>query len=642
MSKHKKIFSIILLACLPFLSSAKIRLSQLICDHMVMQRNQPVNLWGWAKEGMTIQVMFQNQTYESIAAGTTGEWTVTLPAMPAGGPYVLTIKDEGETLTIKDVWLGDVWICSGQSNMEWMVKGSNNAAKEIATTKDQKIRHFKVPKSYSFEPEATLAGGTWEVAAPETVGDFTAVGFFFARELRKHHDVAIGLINTSWGGSRIEPWMSGEALGYESPKETMLEMKREMDAETSTMRKAMEARLGHFPTEDMGMKGQDAIWAASDWDDGDWETMKLPGLWEGQGWDKLDGVVWFRKTIHLSEAEANRGGTLHLGKIDDSDITWVNGQHVGAMESAWSSERIYPVAAEVLTAGANVITVRVEDSGYGGGFHGKSSGMYYEVGDEQKSLSTAWKYKIGKAILSTAQQHHHTPMLLYNKMIHPILNYPIKGALWYQGESNTGKEDAIAYRQLFPAMIKDWRSRWNCGDFPFLFVQLANFGAKQTAPEESGWAVLRESQSQTLDLVNTGQAVIIDIGEAEDIHPQNKQDVGYRLALAARHFAHGEKLIYSGPVYQSMKIEGNKIRLHFSDRGSGLLAKNKELQGFAIAGKDQKYVWAKAEIDGETVLVWSDAVSNPVSVRYAWEDNPETANLYNKEGLPASPFRTDE
>ncbi len=633
---------IFLLWIIPFFATAKITLPKIFCDHMVIQREVVVPVWGWADVEESIEIVFKEKAYQTIADDN-GEWSIELPSMKAGGPFEMQLNGANGTQVIKDIWIGDVWLCSGQSNMEWLVINSNDAKAEIANAKDSKIRHFKVPLTTSYSPEADLVGGEWETCSPKTVDEFTAVGYFFARSLRAHHDVPIGLLNSSWGGSRIEPWMSSDALGYESIESAGKELKASSKIKEDKLRAFFKNKMGTIPTKDEGLINGAGLWAATDYDDTKWMTMELPGVWEDRGWPKMDGIVWFRKTVFLTEKEVGKGITLHLGKIDDSDITWMNGKVVGGMKNAWNEDRIYKVEAKDLQIGKNVITIRIEDEGYNGGLYGKAESLAYHSSDQVKSLAGEWKYKIAKVDLNLALAPNHTPTLLYNQMIHPILKFPIKGAIWYQGESNAGGQDAIDYRAEFPKMIEDWRQRWSCGDFPFLFVQLANFLAPDLQPSQSDWAILRESQSKTLSVPNTGQAVIIDIGDADDIHPRNKQDVGLRLALAARHLAYQEELVYSGPVYKSMKIEGNQIRLQFKHEGSGLIAKDKYgyLKSFAIAGADQKFVWAKARLEGNEVIVWSDNIVKPVAVRYGWGNNPDDANLYNKENLPASPFRTD-
>jgi len=459
--------------------------------------------------------------------------------------------------------------------------------------------------------------------------------------------VPIGLLNSSWGGSRVEPWMSAEALGYDDAQSAGEINEKRQKEQLDKQQKMLKELLGELPFEDEGLVDGEAIWATVNYEDASWKTMDLPNLWEGQGLEGVDGIVWYRKSIQLSPQEARKGIMLHLGKIDDSDITWMNGQQIGKTEQKYNVNRVYEVPSSILKAGENIITVRVEDTGGGGGLYGDDNGeMSYLVDEKKTGLSGSWKYKIGKVELASmsAGRTNHTPMLLYNKMIHPILDFPIKGVIWYQGESNASPSEAFEYRDLFSDMIVDWRKRWNAkGDFPFLFVQLANFMAPSKQPTESGWATLRESQSATLKLPNTAQAVIIDIGEADDIHPRNKHDVGYRLSLGARKFTYGEAdLVHSGPTYKKMKRKGKKIVLQFDQAGKGLVAKDGELKEFAIAGADQKFVWAKAKIKKDKIVVWSETIKKPVAVRYAWANNPDGANLYNQEGLPASPFRTDK
>ena len=621
---------------------SQIKVAKIFSNHMVLQRGIAVPVWGWAEPDEQVSVTFDGKRYEATARDD-GKWIAYLPEMKAGGPHRMQIAGRSGEIVIDDILIGDVWLCSGQSNMEWTVAQSRDAQDEIASASDNRIRHFKVPRSFSDIPESDLAGGEWVRTSPETVGDFTAVGYYFARELRKHQDVPIGLLNSSWGGSRIEPWMTANSLGFSDSREAAKEIRQKQQAERERLAAALKEKMGSLPGEDAGLQNGVALWARPDHDDRGWPTMKIPGLWEQSGFNGLDGIVWFRKEFTLTKSQADQGITLSLGKIDDSDITWVNGEKVGETKQAWNQNRLYKIPAEVLRAGSNGITIRVEDTGGGGGIHGSAGDIFFSAGTERVSLSGDWKYRVAKVELDSVSQKNQVPTLLFNKMVNPIIDFPIKGALWYQGESNAGEADALRYRGLFAAMIKDWRKQWKVGEFPFLWVQLANFMAADDQPSESSWAVLRESQSATLAVPNTAQAVIIDIGDAEDVHPTNKQDVGYRLSLAARKLAYGEDLIYSGPVFESMRLAGNSIRIKFKLFGSRLVVKDKYgyPKGFAIAGVDGRFVWAKARIEGDEVVVWSDQVKKPSAVRYAWGNNPDDANLYNAEGLPASPFRTD-
>ena len=631
-----------LILALPFVLNAQIKVSKLFSDHMVLQRGISNPVWGWGKPGDVVNVTIQDQMH-SATCTRDGKWKVNLDPMKAGGPFVLQINVDKQNISFKDVLVGDVWICSGQSNMEWFVEESNNAKEETAKAMDSKIRHFKIPHSHSLQSSEELDGGTWEVCSPETVGKFTAVGYYFAKNLRSSEQVPIGLLNTSWGGSRIEPWMSPEALGYENDLESSNTLGREAEKKTTELKERLMTIMGEIPTKDVGIQNGTAVWAGIDHNEEGWAEMSLPGLWEEKGLQGLDGNVWYRKTIELTADQAAQNAVLSLGKIDDNDVTWVNGKKIGITNS-YNTSRLYKVPGATLKAGKNVITVQVMDTGGGGGFWGDKENLFLLLGENKVDLANTWKYKVALVNLQNAFQPNQVPTILYHKMIQPILGYGIKGVIWYQGESNAGSiEDAAKYAELFPGLINDWRQRWNKGDFPFLWVQLANWLPAQDQPGDSNWALLRESQTKTLAVKNTAQAVIIDIGDADDIHPRNKQDVGKRLAFAARKIAYGKEGVYSGPIYKSMKIEKNRIRLSFDHVGSGLMIKKgtDQLHEFAIAGKDMKFVWAKAAIEGDEIIVWNDKIKKPIAVRYAWANNPDKANLYNAEGFPASPFRTD-
>ena len=608
---------------------------------MVIQREAVVPVWGRAAPDAEVRVTFDGEV-RTTRADAAGRWSVALPARQAGGPFEMTIVAGSEQLVVRDILAGDVWVASGQSNMEWSVADSRNAQQEIAAATDSRIRHFKVPLSWAEQPHDELAGGAWQVAGPERVGTFSAVGYFFAREVRMHHDVPIGIINSTWGGSRIEPWMSAEALGLRAGDVAAV-MQRERAREQRLL-EGLRARIGGLPDADPGLVDGRALWADPALDDASWAELKVPALWEEQGYEGMDGIAWYRTSFELSPEEVASGITLGLGTIDDSDITWVNGTEIGRTEQAWNRPRNYQVAPSALRAGRNVIAVRVEDTGGGGGIYGDPDLLSVQTLAGERPLAGTWKFSVGRISVNVDGAKNQIPTLLYNRMIHPLLPYPIKGAIWYQGESNAYRNDAIEYRQHFQRMIQDWRRAWDIGDFPFLFVQLASYGEPRSEPYDSDWAVLRESQSAALALPNTAQAVAIDIGDAHDIHPRNKQDVGARLALAARHVAFGEGSAHSGPVYRRHEQRDGRIVVDFDHLGGGLVTHGDEnrVHGFAIAGADMRFVWANALVEGDRVVVWNEHVPNPVAVRYAWADNPEGANLFNQAGLPASPFRTDD
>jgi sialate O-acetylesterase len=454
--------------------------------------------------------------------------------------------------------------------------------------------------------------------------------------------VPVGLVNTTWGGSRIEPWMSAESLGIDGTELSALLVSK--DAYAREVLQRISKIAGGLPDSDRGLVDGRAVWASPEFDDTGWLTLEVPSRWEEQGYEGMDGVVWFRTAFELTAAEAKLGVRLGLGTIDDSDTTWVNGHEVGRTVLAWNRPRIYEVPPDCLREGPNVIAVRVEDTGGGGGIWGDPELLFVDATGVKRPLAGLWKIGLGLVTVNPDARKNQVPTMLYNKMVHPLLPFPVAGFLWYQGESNADVEGAFVYRDLFTAMITDWRTRWGRGDLPFLWVQLANYMAAADEPGDSSWAMLRESQSAALALPRTAQAVIVDIGEADDIHPRNKQEVGRRLALAARKVAYGEDLIFSGPVYRAHEVRDGRVIINFDHVGGGLVAKGSNdgrLARFAVAGKDRHFVWAEAAIEGDRVVVRCDDVPEPVAVRYGWSDNPDGANLYNSEGLPASPFRTD-
>jgi len=627
---------------------ADVSMPYVFSSNMVLQRNIEIPVWGWASPGERINITLGEQKIRTKAEES-GKWFVKLPAMKAGGPYEMIVDGKNQ-IRFTNVMIGDVWVCSGQSNMEWRVLQSNNAEDEIASANHPNIRLFTVPNKIDKEPQNNTDPTEWLACTPEVIGSFSAVGYFFGRKLNKDLDIPIGLINTTWGGTESESWTSAESI-QDDPDfaEELKKLKSlDMDKANEEREKEFENWLQAFRELDAGYDDGVYLWASSDYDYSGWDQMELPGLWEDLGLEGLDGVVWFAKEVDLSDQEIENGFELNLGPIDDSDIVWVNGSKVGETFNIYNRNRRYQVTSEVLKQGVNTIVVRVEDYAGGGGIYGDKNQMYLESNGSKISLAGMWKYKVGTNKMPSGMPRgdfgpNSYPTLLFNAMINPLLPYGIKGAIWYQGESNAGR--AYQYRRIFPMMISDWRSHWGQGNFPFLFVQLANFMQPKDPPAESTWAELREAQTMTLSLPSTGMATIIDIGEADDIHPTNKQDVGKRLALSAYKIAYGKDIVYTGPTYESMKIEGNKVYIKLSNTGSGLDVRDPYgyLKGFTVAGKDKTFHWAKAQkVDDTTVVVYSEMVSAPVAVRYGWADNPHDLNLYNKEGLPANPFRTDE
>lgn len=609
---------------------------------MVLQRNKPITLWGWADAGEKITITFKNQK-KSTKADKAGKWIVRLDSESAGGPYQLTVKGKN-TLVLNNILVGEVWVCSGQSNMEWTVQNTNNAEQEIKDADFPEIRQFLVQKAVSSKLEEDVRSGEWKVCSPGTVSDFTAVGYFFARELYRSLKIPVGLVNTSWGGTHSETWTSREAFAGSDEFKQMISSMPPLDLDVLAKQK-QEEQLKNLQRMNITLPAKGVEnWKEASFNDKEWKTMKLPDLWEQQGLEDLDGIVWFRRSINISADDAGKEGLLELAMIDDSDESFVNGIKVGATKNKYNEKRRYKIPAGVLKEGKNVIAVRVDDTGGGGGIYGDARDFKLTTaGNVEIPLAGEWSFSVENLSMSNATVGPNSyPTLLFNAMVNPLLNFAIEGAIWYQGESNAGR--AYQYRTAFPLMIQDWRNHWKQGDFPFYFVQLASFNsANGDSRNGSTWAELREAQTMTLSLPNTGMAVTTDIGEANDIHPRNKQDVGKRLAAIALNQTYGQKNVFSGPVYKSMITDGNKARVSFTHLGTGLVAKDKYgyLKGFEVAGADQKFHYAKAWIEGNEVVVSSEHVASPVAVRFGWADNPEDANLFNNEGFPASPFRTD-
>ncbi len=624
---------------------SEVRLPRMFSSNMVLQQGIDIPVWGWALPGEKVQVMFDNKIV-STKANEKGKWRLALPMHNYGGPFTLLVKGKNSIL-LENVMVGEVWICSGQSNMQWSVDHVVNAEKEVNDANYPDIRLFQVPMVIEQFPREELKSGEWKICTPETVPGFSAVGYFFGRNLYQELNVPIGLIQTAWGGTVAETWISSETIKDDPDFNTPLQTLQQMNLEKFREEKLNRIKTllgGELPTEDKGMVDGKPIWNALDLNDGDWKTITAPKYWEEQGYMDIDGIGWYRKEIDLSEEQTKSNLSIHLGKIDDSDITWINGIEVGKTEGQTDKERIYTIESKYLKPGKNMIVVRVEDKGGNGGIYGKPEDQFVAIGKEKINISGDWKFRIAKANIASLNVGPNSyPTLLYNAMIHPLIPYGMKGAIWYQGESNASR--AKQYQRIFPSLITDWRKHWGQGDFPFLFVSLANYYPAVPEPGESNWAELREAQTKTLKLPNTGMAVTIDIGEANDIHPKNKQEVGRRLALNAFRIAYGKNIVNSGPSYRSMEIVNNRILLTFTEKGSGLVVRDKYgyLKGFSVAGADKVFHWAKAEITSDQrIAVYSPEVSNPVAVRYGWANNPDDVNLYNREGLPAIPFRTDD
>jgi sialate O-acetylesterase len=615
-----------------------VELPRMFSDGMVLQRGQPLPVWGRAAPGATVKVTFEDDAAWSVADAN-GDWRVQLPARAAGGPLRMRIDDGKAPVELRDVLVGEVWLASGQSNMEWPLAQTDAGDATIAAANDPLIRHFKIPKSWSGSPQWQLPGGDWVAASPATAGRFSAAAYYFAVQLRKATGVPVGIIDSTWGGSRIEAWMDAPALGLDPAASVMAE--REARKADQLAVAETRQRLARWPQGD----ADDSGWQAPGLDTSTWVSIQVPGIWESQGWGILDGVAWYRTDFKLSAAEAGAGVTLGLGRIDDSDVAWVNGVQVGQTTLQYNLPRVYAVPASALHAGRNTIAVQVTDLGGGGGVHGAAEELHVQLADgTRRPLDGEWRFRFAQARPVPADDNkNQSPTLLFNAMIHPLQPYALRGVIWYQGESNAySVPESLRYRTLFPAMIRQWRAQWHAPAMPFLWVQLASFGSGADAPGESPWSVLRESQSAALALPATAQVVAIDIGDRNDIHPRNKRDVGERLALAARALVHGESLVHSGPVQRGVGFTGGAARIDFDNGGAALAVRGGgDLHGFELAGADRVFHPARARIDGNAVVVRSDAVSTPVAVRYGWRDDAGDADLANASGLPASPFRSD-
>ena len=654
MKKYSSYISLLIFVFSFSALAAKVQLPPVFSDNMVLQQKSSVPFWGTANPGKILKITtsWNNKTIQTTV-GKDGGWKTEVSTPEYGGPFNIEITD-GTKLELHNIMIGEVWLCSGQSNMEMPLAGWGkimNYEKEIAEANYPDIRLLRVEKSVAFKPanELVVRNKGWVTCSPKTISEFSSVAYFFGRNLNQDLHIPVGLIDASWGGTIAEAWTSSGSLktmpDFTSP---LVEIDRK-----STNFKNLTAEFKQdsikwqalVKEKDRGLYDGKALWAVNSTPETDWKPITVPGFWEETVLPDFDGVVWLRKTIDIPADWQNKTLTLKLDKIDDADIAYYNGVEIGHTTD-YTASRTYSIPSNLVKPGKTVITVRILDTGGGGGFYGEAALMKLSLSNEESiSLAGTWQYKIGMNMteIPAAPQtwnDPNQPTVLYNAMISPIVPFTIKGAIWYQGESNADR--AYQYRELFPLMIKDWRKQWK-SDFPFYFVQLANYMPELPQPAEAAWAELREAQFQTLlHLENTGMAVTIDIGEAKDIHPKNKQEVGRRLALIARANTYNENITFSGPVYDSYRIERNSIRITFKQAEMGLKTKNGEpLKGFAIAGLDHKFHWAEAVIRGNDIVVSCKDIENPVAVRYAWAANP-VCNLINGDGLPASPFRTDD
>jgi len=607
---------------------------------MVLQRDKPIPVWGNATPGSRIMVELANQKAKTVV-GEDGKWRLHIKALKAGGPHQLSVTQVGKSpvqVKISNVLIGDVWFASGQSNMEWQVSQSQNAAQEIKSANHPEIRFFMVPHAKQVNPQDTLPGGSWAVMDTAGVKSASAVAYFFARDLQASLKIPIGVVQSTWGGTPVEAWTSREKL-------------EDLPITKDRIRLNDSVTPAHFIKDSIDLvKFWNLVYQPipqlvseipqMDYDDANWPSVRIPRTLKDMDIPKYEGIVWLRKTIDIGSDMQEQELTLDLGRPEMNYSLYFNGEAIA--KNIWNANlsHSYKIPGKLVKRGRNVITLRMAFLWGGGGFNPPASGMYISNGKSKISLASEWKYRKDlEPAVPVIKNYHRYPTYLFNAMINPVIPYGIKGFIWYQGEDNTSA--AGEYQKLFPALIQDWRSRWRQGELPFLYVQLANYMKVKPEPSESEWAALREAQAMTLTAPNTAMAVTIDIGEAEDIHPKNKQEVGRRLALLAKKQVYNQKVQAQGPVYQNHKVEGSKIRVQFQETGSGLASGDKKaLRGFAVAGGDGKFYWAEARIDGSSVIVSAPEVKSPHAVRYAWADNPD-CNLVNSAGLPALPFRTD-
>ena len=649
----RRIIIFLLLAC-AVSANAKVKLQPMFSSNMVLQQQSVAPIWGEAapKKTLKLTTSWDNKTYKT-QTDAEGNWRIDVETPKAGGPYTITIND-GKKLVLDNVLIGEVWLCTGQSNMEMPLAGwgkINNYQQEIAEAENHpNIRLLTIVHTVSPTPQKTIEAvhDGWDVCSSATIPEFSSAAYFFARQLQKVLNVPVGLISTNWGGTIAEAWTSRESLEKMPYFKAKMDQLGLADFSEEEGRARFEKRIMEWSNTTMATEGSlkdgEVVWAGLGYDETDaWKTVQQPGEIDQQGFGNFNGVIWYRKTFDIPSSWAGKELSFELGNVDDDDFTYFNGQLLGHTEG-YGKNRVYKVPANLVKAGKAVVAIRSVDTGGGAGLMGSGDDIVLKKGKDQISLKGAWK---ANATLSLTQVpampqgvfgNPNVETVLYNAMIHPLVPYAIKGAIWYQGEANA--ERAFQYERLLPLMITDWRQKWG-QDFPFYLAQLANFMQRKPQPSESEWAELREAQAHTLRLPGTGMAVLIDIGDANDIHPKNKQEVGRRLALNALAMTYGQKVAYSGPIYKDFKVEGKKVRLSFDHTDGGLSTpQGAPLKGFAMAGPDQVFHWAKATIQGNTVVVECDEVELPMAVRYAWADNPE-CNLYNGAGLPASPFRTD-
>ena len=645
-------------------------LASLFTDNMVFQQATRSPIWGTGSAGSTVRVDASWGASSETRVAADGTWMLTLQAPAAGGPYSLTVRHADTTCVLRNVLAGEVWLCSGQSNMEMPLEGwpptdtIMNAAQEIANSAHAGIRLFTVTRTFAVSPQ-TRCEGAWVECSPQTTPSFSATAYFFGRKLHETLRVPVGLIHASWGGTPVEAWTSADSLAgvaeYAEPLRRIADSQESMRALDAWRHRYPVISVADMPAETRwrGLDFRDGLCAGADYPDSAWSEMTLPRVWETSELGNFDGAVWFRKRVEISPSWVNRDLVLRLGPVDDMDLTYVNGQKVGGYEVEGMSkvERVYSIPTALVRGTTLSIAVRVIDNQGGGGIFGEAARFQIEADSlgTALSLAGAWKYLpvaeyraktfyvFGAAAEEFRTRPHvplefsaYSPTSLFNGMIAPLVPFALRGVIWYQGESNTG--NPTLYRRLFPLMIANWRSAFRLESMPFYYVQIAPYAYEPPTRSE----LLREVQLQCLDVKNSGMAVTLDIGNAHNIHPANKQAVGNRLALWALAKTYGKSLQYSGPLYRSMKKEKKRIVLSFDNTGSNLVLRPDDAgNGFQVAGKDRVFRDARVEVRAMKLAVWHPNIPAPEAVRYGFSNTPP-ATLFNSSGLPAPSFRTDD
>ena len=629
-------------------SFAQLKFARLFSDHVVLQRQKSIPVWGWTAPKETVTVTLAGQT-QKVKADASGKWIVRFAPLEAGGPYQINASGKSGKINVEDVLIGEVWLCSGQSNMEFKVRQADHFAEEKKNADFPKIRHFNVDHEVTLEVQKDLKNGSWQMASSETVGNFSAIGFFFARELHQKLNVPIGILHSSWGGSQVEGWISKEGMlsdvELKNYAKNFPKSWEEADAQLDTkLRKQL------FKDSQINPSAADeAKYPEADYDFSKWTKADSPiGQWDWKGIWAFRGNGYMARTIMIPAGLVNQKTVLALAENDSQNAIFINGKLIN--EGVMKGLRRIEIPENTWKDGENKLVIKfgnmIATPWYGLGLMGSAEDLYVGTETQKISLANDWYLMPSFADKhSYVHSSNNVGTTIYNAMIAPLVPFAIRGNLWYQGETNTGR--AYQYRQSFPLLIQDWRNKWSVdgkpGDESFYFVQLSSYGPDQDSNKGSGWAELREAQAMALKLPKTGMAVTTDVGNPKDIHPTNKRDVAHRLATNALKLDYGQNIEYSSPLYDTVTFSEGKATLRFKFAGSGLIVKDKYgyLKGFEIAGEDKIFHYAKAEILGNTVIVYHPKGVKPASVRYAWSDAPVEANLYNSEEFPASPFRTD-